>query len=442
MLDVLFVIFFITFPILLYVLMKYTGFKLMRISLVSFVIAANFILAYVGILPIYFGWNEYYYVIGVQDKNIILCMFALSSWSLIALLLGAVFTSKLFFTKRHADNICICRCLKNNEIFLLFLVFLICLAVLILYINAVPRVALAVAVLDGSQEAKLSRSLMGNDFSGKVHWYNYFMRHVLDFVTFSFFANWLIKKNKVTFFMFATSFLAAVVSAVIATEKAPIAWLLIGLFLVYTIVRHAGVYSLKEFLKFMPVVIGILICLYIFFMGSQSVALAFSSLLGRVFVGGIVPAYFYLDFFPKHHDFLWGLSFPSPGGLLFHEPYRLTVEIMNWISPVVGDVVGSAPTVYWGEMYANFGVIGVFVSPFVVGAGLCIFDNLLARLEDTPIKIGLVVWLLLHYKNLSESGLFSFVVDFYLLIVLMVVFIVILIANNGKILFKKAPKLI
>ena len=170
---------------------------------------------------------------------------------------------------------------------------------------------------------------MGNAFSGKYHWYNFFMLHVLNFVTFSFFAHWLIRKNKTSFLLFISTFLVASVSATIATAKAPFAWLLIGLFLVYTIVRNAGVYPVKGFLKFIGALTGIMIVFYIFFMGSKNIAAGLSSLIARIFSGGLAPAYFYLEIFPKHHNFLWGLSFPNPGGLLFHEPYRLTVEVMN-----------------------------------------------------------------------------------------------------------------
>ena len=104
-------------------------------------------------------------------------------------------------------------------------------------------------------------------------------------------------------------------------------------------------------------------------MASKNPINAIASVFSRTFTGQIQPAYHYLEFFPMHHDFLWGRSFPNPRGILPFEPYRLTVEIMNWRFPdlVKRGVVGSMPTTFWGELYANFGTLGVITIPFFVG---------------------------------------------------------------------------
>ena len=40
---------------------------------------------------------------------------------------------------------------------------------------------------------------------------------------------------------------------------------------------------------------------------------------------------------------------------------------MNWVDPNDHGIVGSMPTVFWAEAYANFGVLGVVFVPFVIG---------------------------------------------------------------------------
>jgi F0F1-type ATP synthase membrane subunit a len=76
------------------------------------------------------------------------------------------------------------------------------------------------------------------------------------------------------------------------------------------------------------------------------------------------------------------------------------------------------PTVFWGEMYANFGLPGVLIAPFFVGIALYGVDHVVNKAENTPLKIGLVVWLIIHYQNLSATGLSGFIFDFYLIAVL------------------------
>ncbi len=53
-------------------------------------------------------------------------------------------------------------------------------------------------------------------------------------------------------------------------------------------------------------------------------------------------------------------------GILPFEPFRMTVEVMNWVNPNSNGVVGSMPTVFWAEAYANFGIIGVCIVPFLL----------------------------------------------------------------------------
>ncbi|MBF4328301.1 hypothetical protein EAY16_23805, partial [Vibrio anguillarum] len=54
---------------------------------------------------------------------------------------------------------------------LLLLIFAFCIVVLINYLRQLDRIALIVALTDGANAAKVARSVMGNSFSGKYHWY-------------------------------------------------------------------------------------------------------------------------------------------------------------------------------------------------------------------------------------------------------------------------------
>ena len=90
------------------------------------------------------------------------------------------------------------------------------------------------------------------------------------------------------------------------------------------------------------------------------------------------------------------------------------------------------PTIFWGEMYANFGFIGVIVTPFIVGAVLYAVSYMIGLMGNTPIKIGLLVWLMLHYRALAATGLSGYIFDTYLLGIFSVVFLVVVLGNKGK----------
>ena len=199
-----------------------------------------------------------------------------------------------------------------------------------------------------------------------------------------------------------------------------------------------GKYPVKSIFKLVFSLLAILVLFYIYFMGSSDAGSALLSILSRVFTGGIAPAYYYLEHFPNMVDFLLGKSLPNPGGLLPFEPYHLTAEASFWIYPdnAIKGIVGSAPTVFWGELYANWGIFGVLLIPFFVGIGVFIISYLVDKLESTPLKVGFIVWLALHLKNLSESGISGFLADTYFVIIFILILLITALANSGRIKYK------
>ncbi len=405
--------------------------SVLRLEIPSFVIVSLFVFSYIGLLPLYFGWDEYRYNTGVQDKFLVLEVFLYSALAILTFYLGALLAK--YVLRGHpvviSENL---RGLRSIETVCLSLSLVFVFAILMLYISKVPSLAILVAFSDGHKEAAVARSLMGNDFSSKYHWYSVVMHDMAKVITFTLFAAWLVNKKKVLLFLFLVAFSLSAFSAVMSTEKAPLAWLLIGLFLTLVVVKYLSVIPLKKIAMLLFSVIALLVLSYVVFTGSSSAWGALLSVFSRAFTGSIQPAYHYLEFFPEHHDFLFGRSLPNPGGIFLFEPYRLTVEVMNWRFPnhVGSGIVGSMPTVFWAEAYANFGTIGVISLPIFAGAVVYTGSHFFNKLENTPIKVGLFVWLLLHYKNLANSGFSGFIVDFYLFVVVFFVLSILVFSNK------------
>jgi len=58
MVDVVFVFAFFSFLVFILVLMNLTGLSVLKVNIPTFVIAAILIFSYIGILPLYFGWDD------------------------------------------------------------------------------------------------------------------------------------------------------------------------------------------------------------------------------------------------------------------------------------------------------------------------------------------------------------------------------------------------
>ena len=63
--------------------------------------------------------------------------------------------------------------------------------------------------------------------------------------------------------------------------------------------------------------------------------------------------------------------------------------------------------------------------------------KIIDKIENTPIKIGFFVWLMQHFKKLSITGFSDFLIDFYLIMLLFILILVIAFANRLKIKYYK-----
>jgi hypothetical protein len=295
------------------------------------------------------------------------------------------------------------------------------------YIRQLEAIALF-KVLDGDIiGASVARSNMGNAFEGKYWRYHIFFRQLLDYCVIFFFADYLIKRRGVCFLIFGGSFLVAGFSATMAIEKAPLANLLIMLYLTYVIYK-AGDYWQPAAKYVLVLIISILSLFFIYFTRVPNITSAFQSIVSRVFTGQMTAAYFYLDLFPRHIDYLWGASFPNPGGLLPFQSYHLTVEVASFMFPEIfaDGIVGTAPTVFWAEMYANFGSIGIILPSFLVGIGLFAVSHILSKLPLSPAVSAATVSLAMHYGTLTGTSLSNYLFDIKLLSIAAITFIVLL----------------
>lgn len=437
--DILFVITFFLVPIIAWTVLRNVNISILSLSPPVFTVLSIFILAYVGYFFLYFQLDDYRFEEGVVNKIIVLKAFFFSVVTLVGMILGLLLCIRLFKGRLVISDTSNISPMSRIEFLLLTVLLLFVAFVLTLYVMKVPKLALLVAVLDGVSEAKLVRSDMGNNFSGGYHWYSLFMHQFSAFLAYCFYSAWLKQRTTSLLFVFLCSFFLSSFAMVMSTEKAPFVWFLLGLFFVYILTMKNGHMSFGKVFFFSLVGLGVLILADILFMGSAGLGSAISSVFSRAITGGITPSYFYLEFFPEEQEHLLGRSFPNPGGVLPFEPYNMTVEVMNWVHPehYESGIVGTAPTVFWAELYANFGWLGVLVGPFFVGFFLTLLTLALNQVRVSPITLGLNAWLILHYKDLSMTGVSGYIFDIKLLSILSFGLIIIVLSNDFRLPLQK-----
>ncbi len=322
----------------------------------------------------------------------------------------------------------------SGQIFLV-LIFL----VLIRYITLVGFSNLPlVNTFRGASFSELAvlRNNAGN-LVNNYHWFKFFLRDGLFFLLILFLSLSTICKVGNSKFLFWFTLFILIFTSLLTGEKGSIIDVVLLMYIsLITFKRNASI-DFLPLIKFLSFSLLAIIGSYNLFMPAETLNILINGILDRLLVGQIIPGIFYLEIFPDHQPFLFGKSFPNPMGLFPHHPVPLTELVMNYSGfNEIGeslDIIGTMPYMFWGEMYANFGYFGILLSLLFVSCLFIYLDFIFfVKAKSSLILMVLYCYLIVHYKDLSVTGLFGFVLDFNLFIMLFIVILFRLSFNRSR----------
>lgn len=425
--ELAFLLLFFMSPVVMFFLLKLAGEGVNKVSIINITAVSIYVFSFVGTFPLFFMLDEYRVAIGVIDREAVFLTLVCSFVNLFFFLVGVVFVKKCLRLKPYPVISSRIIALSGAQNLVVFCFFIFVCYILYVYINKVGEVALFVAFQQGVAEAAVVRSNMGNNLDGGgYHWYYLVLHNVGFLLVLNFYAAYIKNKNMVNLLLFIASFLISTFVAIMATEKAAFVGLLMALVMVHYLVKANGLIPMKSLMVMGGAIVSVLVAFYIYFMGSLTVFDAFMAIISRALSGSISPAYFYLEYFPHEQEYLFGKTFPNPGGILPFTPVRYTVDVMNWVFPemLVGEVVGTMPTVFWGEAYANFGFAGIPIVALIMGVIVGVVSYFFSRLELNTITVAFYVWLIFRFKTLAVAGFSGFLYDFYMFFMFIVLFFI------------------
>lgn len=419
--DIAFVFSFVAVLWVSVVLTRYAGISLRRVSIPSLLIVVYILVAYIGVLPLYFGWDEERLALGVVDPDIILKMFIYSALTLVLMIAGFIFAHRCLRLACKTFEVKRMRPTRFNERMIFVILLAISTAVLLLYLKRVPSIALLVTQQGDVGASALARNQMSTTFSGTYWHYQLFFGPMLQLACVFFYADYRNSRRVTSVILFMGAFAVTAFASLMTIEKGPFVELLFALYLTYAISR-GGDYWQPGAKYVVILAIGALVTMYMVFLGITSAAEGVTQTVFRILTGQITPAYFYLDIFPRVHGYLYGTSFPNPGGLLPFNSFDLTKFVSGYMYPVSTNlgIVGTAPTVFWAEMYANFGTAGVLVAPFPVGVVVYFVHHQITRLVPTATTVAAWVVIAGNLATLARTSLSEYFVDTTVLAVLVV----------------------
>jgi len=134
--------------------------------------------------------------------------------------------------------------------------------------------------------------------------------------------------------------------------------------------------------------------------------------LRRLTITQTTTLFYRYKLIPSQHDFLYGLAFPdaqgkySVGNLLWSRSFDLKTYVADVMYPN-STLTTTAPSVFYGDVYANFGVGISMLSVLIMGFLLQLVQIWFARHKKTAISVGFYSLFVLFSLSLGYSGLVS-----------------------------------
>jgi len=412
---------FLIWPLLSILILRLANIRLLSLTIPAVFFFYYLLLAYVGHWPLFWGSYEYQLTEGLLSTTRIvqLMNYSGSCITLVCLGMAAVPTiidapkRKLLLARASEPMRPLRLTLAQRR--WLTIVTALALLVTVEYFSHIQDIAL-VALIRGTGDVKLLRSQMTNGFSGPLpyHYYQLAFGVILPFCCYAWLTHALANKRITSWVIFFSILILTCLISIADLQKAQIVWFLLGLGFTGLLASPSKL-RLKMIMFGIPIILGITFFVFKVFMeiGDRSIGEITSSTTERVIVGALSPTYFYKELFPQAMDFLGGVTFPNPRHIFPWDPFPYTRYIYDYTQPKIAalGLHGSTPAPFWGQLYIDFGNIGILLISPLVGCVLMGYQLFLYMMKESDWKPALTSWLVLHLVKLAEIGIGSFLID-------------------------------
>ncbi len=356
---------------------------------------------YIGIAILYLGLDSYRVDVGISDPDLI---FRMLVYSIVAFLV--VFGTFSLVSSNSTERTTAKVAITKWESLITAGFIIISALVIFQYLRSVNSIALLLALQGSMNDVLLARSEMGNDFGG-LHWFRIALVQ-LPVIIFHVIYMSLSRDRWVNRAFTIVLFGAILILLTLSTEKFAVVQFLAGLLFVRS--KYVKKASLAQLVRWGIASVIFVVFLYVTFTTVQDYETAMEVAFSRVFTGSIGTSHFYLEYFPEIEPFLYGRSLPNPMGIMPWEPYSVSIEIMNWKFPHFFErgIIGSSPSVFWAEGYANFGHLGVVLSSLYIGAFIGVFQRVFDRYNGYVFIRAVEGWFYSYLLTVNISGVSEF----------------------------------
>ncbi|MBL7086419.1 MAG: hypothetical protein ISS28_04905 [Candidatus Cloacimonetes bacterium] len=388
------------------------------------------ILSFIGVNIIV---NEWIPLFNYDEKVNNLAYFGVC-YSMIVIPLVMLFISKLFGFDPVVEiedyyNKPVKRIVTNEDSFIFFpVLFLSIIGVLVIvYSYYIVNYPPLFALLQGESSYKLSqlRIKVSREFEGIVQIKNILGVTLVPFLSYIAYSYLNVKQmNKDRWIIiFAMLFISSITINLFTLAKIPVTVYLFSLLFLFVSIN--GRISIKSLIKLFSILIFLVFVAYIFIGGysfDESLIGLDSGPIARVMFAQIWGLFEHFEIFPNKIDFLQGASLPSYiAKFLGKEHITSARAVMEYFNPsgVEAGIVGVMNTHFIAEAWANWGFLGLFLSPIWVAAVIQIVFITLFRSPKNPINLALMTYFTVYLGMSITGGFVAYIYNVIVIFILM-----------------------
>ena len=410
----------------------------LRVNLINVSSYAFYILMafeFIGRTLVFLGFRDHYIVSRIENSSVINTTYWSMAYAMIILPTIMILVNKFIFKindikTEYINNIkgevALESKITQRKIFILVTIALVICLISIIYVFYYIGYIPILKYFDSNFDFDVERVNISRNFKGNIYIRNIIMGLVTPLLSYISYAYMRTTKQKKWTCLFMISFILSVIVKTYDFSKAPIIYYIWYFFVIEVMLGHT--FKLKKIIPFLVVAVLLVIILYYGVMGYTGNLISLSNgPVSRILISQAGALMLHFDAFPNKIDYLNGHSFPPFTKFIFGEgeyDIRSGRSVMEFYYPekVENGTAGVMSTMFLGEAYANFGFLGVVISPIIVGFILSAILCLYLKSKKTPLNIILYLESFIIFVTALNGGFVDFFYNVSFIIVLIVIF--------------------
>lgn len=407
--------------------------NLINVSSYAFYILMAF--EFIGITLIYLGFRNHYIIGELNDNKVINITYWSMAYVMVILPLVMILANRYIFKIKNMKEVYIENInkevlIENNKvqqrIFILVTIALVICLLAIIYVFYCIGYVPFLKYFDSNFDYATERININRNFNGNVYIKNIIMLFLTPLLSYIAYIYMRTTKEKKWIVLFIISFILSVIAKTYDFSKGPIIYYICFFFVIEVMLGKT--LNFKKIIPYLTIAVILVLVLYYIVMGYNGTIFSLSNgPVSRIIMSQAGALLLHFDAFPDKIDYLNGHSFPPFTKILFGDgayDIRSGRSVMELYFPenIENGTAGVMSTAFLGEAYANFGFVGVVISPIIVGlifsAILCIY----LKSKKTPLNIILYLECFIIFTTVLNAGFVEFFYNVQFILTLMVIF--------------------